>query len=161
MSDFRAVTPVLQALLARDLAPGSLFLEWGSGFGVVAGVASMLGYEAYGIEVSPELLAESEDLASSFGLDVTFALGSFVPPGGEAFGDDTDVVTYAGMGGADAYATLDMGPDEFDVVFAFPWPGETETLLELFAAFAAPGALLVTYEGLEAVRVRRNAPSLP
>ena len=44
-------------------------------------------------------------------------------------------------------------------MFAYPWPGEAVTVFELFAAFAAPGALLVTYEGMEAMHVRQNVPA--
>jgi hypothetical protein len=35
-SDFERAYAVLRDLAAADLAPGNLFCEWGSGFGVVA-----------------------------------------------------------------------------------------------------------------------------
>src|SRR5262245_30630520 len=55
-SDFERVYGVLRAVAARDLAPGRRFCEWGSGFGVVAGLAAMLDFDACGIEVEAELV---------------------------------------------------------------------------------------------------------
>ena len=45
---------------------------------------------------------------------------------------------------------------ELDVVFAYPWPGEEEAVVDLFEAFAADGTLLVTYHGLEDLRLQRK-----
>src|SRR5436309_15121193 len=55
-SDFAGAYGVLQALAAANLAPGNRFCEWGSGFGVVACLAAMLDFDAYGIEVEAELV---------------------------------------------------------------------------------------------------------
>ncbi len=63
------------------------------------------------------------------------------------------------------YATRTAAPisiiDDFDVIFAFPWPAEEEMYCDLFARFAASGALLVTYSALDDVRVYRNARAFP
>ena len=43
----------LRALAGRAVS----FLEWGSGTGVITIMADMLGFEAYGIEINPALVA--------------------------------------------------------------------------------------------------------
>ena len=48
--DFRDVWRALEAVETNRLAPGKLFCEWGCGFGVVTAMASMLGWDAIGIE---------------------------------------------------------------------------------------------------------------
>ena len=42
------------------------------------------------------------------------------------------------------------------MIFAYPWPGDEEVVDALFLEFGAAGALLVTYHGIEGVRVRRK-----
>ena len=55
-SDFERVYAVLQTISEQSLAAGPRFCEWGSGFGVVAGFAAMLGFETFGIEIELELV---------------------------------------------------------------------------------------------------------
>ena len=50
-------------------------------------------------------------------------------------------------------------PDDFDVIFAYPWPGEEDVIMQLFDRYAAVGALLLTYHGIEELRIRRKAHS--
>src|SRR5437879_5872070 len=54
--DFTRVYGELRSLTTSELTPGNLFCEWGSGFGVVACLAAMLEYDAYGIEIEGELV---------------------------------------------------------------------------------------------------------
>ena len=35
---------------------------------------------------------------------------------------------------------LGLDPDDFDIVFAYPWPGEEQIIFDLFASHAATGA---------------------
>jgi hypothetical protein len=49
-----------------------------------------------------------------------------------------------------------LDPDDFDVVFAYPWPGEEQVIFDLFAGSTAVGALLLTYHGLEGLRLHRK-----
>ena len=82
-SDFALVNAALQRIVAKDLASGTLFCEWGSGFGVVALLASLHGFDAHGIEIQPDLVEFAEQLAEEFACDVRFVQGTYVPPDGE------------------------------------------------------------------------------
>jgi hypothetical protein len=80
-SDFARVYGALRALAAGDLLPGSLFCEWGSGFGVVACLAAMLEFDACGIEIEEELVDAARQLADDFGLSVEFIAVASSPRG--------------------------------------------------------------------------------
>src|SRR5205085_7055891 len=84
--DYPAAYHLLSAVAAADLAPGRLFCEWGSGFGVVTCLAAMLDYDAVGIEVEGELVDAARRLADDFRLPAQFVHGSFVPQGSAADG---------------------------------------------------------------------------
>jgi hypothetical protein len=49
-----------------------------------------------------------------------------------------------------------MSPDEFDLIYACPWPDEEWLVEELFDAHARPGALLLTYHGDRGLWLRRE-----
>ena len=66
----------MAALAANDILPGTLFCEWGSGFGVVTCLAAMLEFDASGIEIESDLVDAAEDLSADFGLAVEFMCGS-------------------------------------------------------------------------------------
>jgi hypothetical protein len=155
-SDFRAAYAVLRDLAAAEIAPGNLFCEWGSGFGVVACLAAMLGFESAGIEIEGELVDAARQLADDFDLPVDFNQGSFIPRAGAAalLGDAEFawLTTEAGCHGPAA-----LGPDDFDVIFAYPWPDEEILIEALFERHAAVGGVLVTYHGGEDLRLRRKA----
>ena len=57
---------------------------------------------------------------------------------------------------AGLHEELDLEPDDFDVVFAYPWPGEEQVIFDLFADTAAVGSLLLTYHGMDGVRLQRK-----
>ena len=67
--------------LAQAQAAGTLFCEWGSGFGVVTCLAALLEFDAYGIEVDCTLVRASRRLAADFDLPVEFVQGSLIPAG--------------------------------------------------------------------------------
>ena len=121
-SDFALVNTALERIVEERLARGPLFCEWGSGFGVVAMLASMLSFEAYGIEVQCELVLAAEELADYFGCDVRFAHGSFVASCDQDLIESAERSWWHTNEGS-AYEDLDLEPEDFDLFFAYPWPG--------------------------------------
>ncbi len=165
-SDFKTVYLALQAIIDENLASGNLMCEWGSGFGVVASLASMLEFTACGIEVDQALVEASRRLADDFDLPVEFALGSFIPSGAEflaeeAYVDNNAAYSWLITDAEDGYDELQCSLEDFDVVFAYPWPGEDYLISSLFEKYAAEGALLLTYDYPETVRLRRKVNELP
>jgi hypothetical protein len=155
-SDYEGAYGVLRALAESDLAPGSLFCEWGSGFGVVACLAALVGFDACGIEIEGELVDAARRLAADFSLPVEFIHGSFIPRGGEAglaIGDGFGWLTTDSDGIPEA---LGLAPDDPAVVFAYPWPDEERALAGLFERYAARGAVLVTHHEGGTFRLRRK-----
>ena len=160
-SDFVTVYHALRAIDDAHLATGCAFCEWGSGFGVVATLAAMLEYDACGIEIERGLVDASRRLADDFGVPVEFVHGSFIPPGGEAYADKAysesgAEFSWIATDADHAYDELGLEPDDFDLVFAYPWPGEELLIENLFERFAAEGALLLTYSQFDSVFLRRK-----
>lgn len=157
-SDFVTVYQALNALVEADLATGDMFCEWGSGFGVVAMLAAKFDFESYGIEIEGSLVDAARELAEDFGVSVDFIRGSFVPPGGESYLDQVmqSDVNWLSTDVDEAYSELGLSVRDFDVIYAFPWPGEEDAITNLFDGFAAIGSLLLTHNQIEGVRVRRK-----
>jgi hypothetical protein len=155
-SDYDHVYRVLRAVEEAELAPGRLFCEWGSGFGVVTGIAAMLGFDAFGIEVEGELVEEARRLADDFELPVEFVHGSFIPPGDEVLVEDLDGFSWLTTTPDGAHDELGLGPDDFDLIFAYPWPDEQRALGDLFERHGRPGALLLTYQSTDEMHLRRK-----
>lgn len=145
----------LSAINESDLCLGKVYCEWGSGYGVGACLAALLGYESYGIEIEPSLIEESRKLAEDSDIPVTIIERDYMPEGFEC---------YEGSGGAElirpenytyqdksglrpGYEGMDADLDEVDIFFIYPWPGEQEFVLEFFQAVAADGALCLIYLG--------------
>ena len=165
-SDFVTVYHSLRAITEVNLASGTSLCEWGSGFGVVASLAAMLEFKVCGIEIERGLVSASRRLADDFRLPVEFVHGSFVPSGAEADGEEAYAASsteyfWLVTDADDAYDELGLGPHDFDVVFAYPWPGE-ECLIEgLFEKYAAEEALLLTYTQYNSVRLQRKVGEMP
>ncbi len=155
-SDFERSYLTLRALTEAKLAGGGLFCEWGSGFGVVACLAAMLDFDAYGIEIEPELVDAAQQLADDFDLPVKFACGSFIPPGGEFYVENDTEFAWLATSPGDTYEELEIGPEDFHIIFAYPWPDEEIVTSILFQRYASTGAVLVTYHGDEMLRLRRK-----
>lgn len=160
-SDFATVYRALRPIAEGQLGPRHSFCEWGSGFGAVASLAAMLEFDACGIEIDRPLFELSVALARDSGLPTEFVHGSFVPQGGESIAEEV----YISNGGDffwletnadDAYDELGLDPADFDLIFAYPWPGEEDVIYRLFEHFAADGALLLTYVEFNSVRVQRK-----
>jgi len=160
-SDFVAVYHALGAIAESNLAAGTSFCEWGSGFGVVAALAAMLEFRVCGIEIDRDLVDASRRLAEDFGLPVELVHGSFIPPGAEAlaeaaFADQQEDFFWLVTDADQTYRQLGLEPDDFDVIFAYPWPSEEPLVESLFEKYAAEGALLLTHNKDQSVRLRRK-----
>lgn len=158
-SDFVAAYAALRDLAAAEVAPGNLFCEWGSGFGVVACLAAMLGFESCGIEIEGDLVDAARQLAEDFDLPVEFTQGSFIPrAGATALLGDAEFAWLTTDDGGSHGPTL--SPDDFDVIFAHPWPDEESLIEGLFERHAAAGQVLVTYHADGSSCLRRKVVSL-
>lgn len=155
-SDFDQVYNALAEIRDTRIATGRRLVEWGSGAGIVTCLAAMVGFDAVGIEIEPLLVEIAESLARRFDIAAQFACGSFVPQGAEPLADLSGEVTWLRTDADDAYAELELEPDDFDVVFAYPWPGEEELIFDLFMQCAAVGTLLLTYHSQEGIRLQRK-----
>ena len=156
-SDLHTLHRTLAWVRNRNLAPGRALLEWGSGVGAVALLGARLGFDAYGIEVEPTLVDDAEELAQIHGIDATFACGSFLPDDAGLAAQDLDEFAWLDTSTPAAYDDLELDIDDFDLVFAYPWPGEQEVVFELFDSYAARGACLLTNHGMEGLRLHRKA----
>ena len=157
-ADYPLIFQLLQTCRNVHLATGNRFCEWGSGFGVIASMAAMLGFEAYGIEIESELVTGAEQLAEDFDVEgVEFVRGSFIPEGGEAFADRLGNFHLLDTVGESAYDELELEPDDFDMIFVYPWPGEEDVVTGLFERYAAVGSILLTHHGTEGSRIRRKS----
>lgn len=155
-SELEGAWRMLDAIGRGNLVRGRAFCEWGCGFAAVAGVAALAGFDACGIEIERDLVAEARRLMADFALPVLIAQGSFVPPDAGALAECDNELTWLADGGPDGHAVLRRDPDAFDLVFAYPWPGDEEVIRRLFDHFAAPEALLLTFHGEEGYRIERK-----
>lgn len=154
--DYAAAFGVLRELADGGHVRGYRFCEWGSGFGVVVGLAAMLDFDATGIEIEPLLVAEARKLAEDFDLPVEFVQGSFVPRGAEDRVHSRGTYSWLTTEGDYAYDDLDLEVSDLDVVFAYPWPDEEAVVCDLFDRYAGTGAVLATYHGSGEFRLKRK-----
>lgn len=156
-SDLEQAYRVLRSVAATYAKPGALFCEWGSGFGVIACLAAMLDFDAVGIEIEDVLVDEAERLAHDFDVPVEFLRGSFIPQGGVAHVNTEEGRGFAWLTREEAGAgELAFDTDDFDIVFAYPWPDEEDVTAILFERYARPGALMVSHHGGSEFRLRRK-----
>lgn len=133
--------------LVRLRERASSFVELGCGSGLVTILADLLGYDACGIESRPELIDAAEELAERHGAAPRFVLGSFLPSDAD-LGELLD---------ADFHLTDDSTPSawtevrlaDFDIVYAFPWPGEEDVFHELMRRHGRAGHTLLVFNASE------------
>ncbi len=154
--DYETAFAVLHAISEGALARGRRFCEWGSGFGVVVGLAALLEFDACGIEIEGSLVEEARKLADDFDLPVEFVQGSFVPRGAEDRVYSAGTYSWLTTEGDYAYDDLELDVSDLDVVFAYPWPDEEAVVCDLFERYAGVGALLATYHGGVEFRLKRK-----
>lgn len=152
---------VLEALLALHPAlqsranPGGrpAFLELGSATGVITIMADLIGFDAAGIELDTSLVAIARQLAAKYESQARFAGGSFLPAGYRWTGKSGDGRMGTIGTGPSAYAELGRGFDDFDLVYAYPWDGETPMLIDFARRYGDPKAQLLLMDPLEGLRV--------
>jgi hypothetical protein len=151
-SDFALAYSALRLLGESGLVLGDRFCEWGSGLGVVCCLAEMTGFRACGIEARGRLVRGARRLAADFDLPAKFARGSFVPKAAAAGRE----FAWLSKGGRCGHEALGAGPEEFDLIYAYPWPDEEGLVAEIFESRARPGALLLTYHEESGMCLRRK-----
>jgi hypothetical protein len=154
-SDFLSAYAVLRTLATASLENGRFFCEWGSGFGVVACLADLLEFEAYGIEIEGTLVEAARQLASDYELSVQFVQGSFIPEG-DPVSRGHEEFTWLCADAGTAHEELGLNLDDFAVIFAYPWPDEEQVINQLFERHAGEGAVLVTHHGGDEFRLQRK-----
>ncbi len=153
--------PVVDAL-ARHRGENLRFLEWGAATGVITIIADLLGFDAYGIELDPDLVVMARDLAKRFDSRATFVEGSFMPTGYEWRPPDGDRRIGTLGTGESGYRELGHSLDEFDVVFGYPWDGERDLMLDLMKRYGRDDATLLlnhVNDGVVAYRRGRIVPA--
>jgi hypothetical protein len=159
------VFAVLEEVTQRKLPPNRVFCEWGSGFGTATCMASLLGYEAYGLEIDEELVRLSRAIARRLGIPVEILCTSLLPEGYEASWrvDGAALVTPKSLSEPNDEARRSLRYDgmaidiaEIGVFFAYPWPDERELIQQLFEAVAREGAILVVYHTDTDIRILRK-----
>lgn len=117
--------PSNYALVYAALAgmPRGRFCEWGSGMGIVAGLAEMLGHQSHGIETDEQLAAASRLLLSDFGLSTTIQQG-------DVFEIQHDA----------------------DLYFVYCWPSQICRTEEHFLLHCPDAAQLIILHGAEDIR---------
>ena len=155
-SDYRTVNTVLTWIVEHQLSAGHMFCEWGSGFGIVTMMAALHDFTSFGIEVESELVDRARTLAGDLDIPVEFSQGSFIPPGGHRLIQYQEDVAHIETDTPSGYEEFDLEIADFDLFFAFPWPGENRFWDNLFHHYASEGALLLTYHGIEELRLQRK-----
>lgn len=159
-SDYVAVYRCLRVVHDSELLCGDRFCEWGSGVSVVASLAAMIGYESYGIEYDDALCKVGEAIAEEFDIPVEIVRGSFIPDGvddlvDEAFAThDGDLALHTDSDRA--YEEMGHAINDFDLIFAYPWPNDIELIHRIFDRCAARGAMLLAYYSNDSVGLYRK-----
>ncbi len=108
-----------------DAQPRGTFCEYGSGFGIATGLAELLGFDALGIELSPDLVAASRDLLGSQGLKARLELGDYL-----------------------------QRRDMADIYFTYAWPSHMQLIERHFVEIAKPHTKLLYCHGQNDIRCK-------
>ncbi len=118
-SDYKVVYAVLYSM------PRERFCEWGSGIGIITGLADMLGFDACGIEINDQMATASRELLADFGLSATIKTGDYFEISHDA-----------------------------DIYFAYCWPGQILRVEQNFLSIIPDQAKLLIYYSAEDVRCK-------
>ena len=154
--DFHLVDQAISWVVENHLLAGNRFLEFGSGFGAVTILASIHGMTASGIEIEQPLVDQANSLADQLQVDADFYCGSFIPRDIDGYANLAAEVQHVDTSAGDVYDQMGVNVDDFDMMFAFPWPGENGFFESVFERTAAQGALFLTYNGIEGIHLHRK-----
>ena len=157
--DFDYVAQALTACVHHNLVDGRLFCEWGCGFGIVTGVAALLGLDAVGIEAEEFLCSQARELFEQNNIRAEIWQGNFLPQGAAALAEEADPLVSLTHNIPAAYAQHDMPLSDFALTFVYPWPGEEHFLRAVFDRYARPGALMLQFRGPYHVELYRKSQS--
>lgn len=157
-SDFELVYRALVNIQQRSLIPARRFCEWGCGFAIVSCLADRLGWDVIGIEAEAELIAQARKMVTRWESHVELWHGNFLPEGSERLAVDAHLPSL-GHPEPSLYSQHDLNVDDFDLIFAYPWPGEGDFLEHVFLEHAGRGACMLTFVGPYDLRlVRKVSP---
>ena len=110
---------------ALDAMDRGRFREWGSGFGIVTGLAELLDFDATGMEIDVSLADASRKLLTDRALSAPIETGD--------------------------YFTSDH---QADVYFVYAWPGKTQATETHFERIAPVGSKLLICYGQSDIRLK-------
>ncbi|MDF1753818.1 MAG: hypothetical protein P1U89_13640 [Verrucomicrobiales bacterium] len=146
-SDPRVVCRAIKFLKEGGHLQGDVFCEWGCGFAVASGIASLLGMKSYGIEIEDELYDRATRLMEHLELPVEIIQSDYLPYGfdeiEEIGGKELVITRHQSI--APEYG--DLNPEDVDLFFVYPWPDQEEMMIDLFSAVSEKGAVLLMYQG--------------
>ena len=145
-ADYELVYQTLRWVVDSGVLKGTAFLEWGCGFAVVTAMAAKLGLDSIGVEAEQELLSQANRFFEQWKIDAELILGNFLPLGADQLSDDP-MLPSLGHPVACVYPELGMEPDDFALIYAYPWPGEEVFLQAVFDRYARAGAHLLLFCG--------------
>lgn len=154
--DFHLVEQSLAWIDEYHLSTGNRFCELGAGFAVAAILAARRGYDAVAIEIEPTLVEQADQLATELESTVTILGGSFVPRSVAAVQRLATEVQNVDTTEDDALSDIDRSLADFDLFFAFPWPGEHGFFETIVDTCGCTGAMLLTYRGREGMFLSRK-----
>lgn len=112
-----------------DSLPRGRFCEYGSGWGIATGLAELLGFDAWGIELSGELATASRQLLSEHGLGARIEQGDYL-----------------------------QRQDQADIYFTYAWPSHMRLIEAHFVRIAPSGSRLLYCHGQDDIRCRSLRP---
>lgn len=151
---------VVEAALLKLRAPGRSFLEWGAATGIITIMADLMGFDACGIELDASLVETARAVAARHGANARFVAGSFLPAGYRWRAPDGDSRTGTIGQGPSGYLQLGRALEDFDVVFGYPWDGETALMRDVMQQFGRRDALLLLNDTIGGVRAYRGGREL-
>jgi hypothetical protein len=154
--DFRYVAASIRSIIDQGLLDGTKFCEWGCGFGIVTGIAWLLGLDAVGIEAEPFLVEQARELLKKENIRAEIWQGNFLPPNADQLAmrqADHPSLFHALPS---AYREHDLTLDDFAFIFSYPWPGEEHFLREVFLRYARHGAVMLVFRGPYQIEVYRK-----